>query len=183
MSGIVHVGAYDGAEYLDATEPLLLFEPQPEPFERLMQNMHDHDDVILLNAAAGAKPGMAVLYQVYPDEMSSLFLPVKHAVDPKPIDVNVTTVDAEATRYGFQCDLLRVDTQGYELEVLKGAVRTLANAQRVECELHDPQMYPGAATVDDVDRFLAGWRRMSLEVIGEEEFAVAYEPWLPLSTC
>ena len=70
-----------------------------------------------------------------------------------------------------------VDTQGYELEVLKGARRTLKGLRRVECELHDPGTYPDAATVEQLDEFLldAGFERVGLTVRVGDDPVTVYE--------
>jgi hypothetical protein len=70
---------------------------------------------------------------------------------------------------------MRIDTQGFELEVLKGAVRTLEDLCRVECEIHDLNTYPGAATLEQLDTFLAdaGFERVGVtERVGDDPAAV-----------
>jgi hypothetical protein len=56
--------------------------------------------------------------------------------------------------------------QGYELEVLKGARKTLPQIQRLVCEVNLDEVYEGCALVDEVDAFLDehGFRRTALDL-------------------
>ena len=182
MGGVIHVGAWIGQEYAGSNDRLMLFEPQAGPFHQLMAGFGERPGVILVNAAAGAQPGRATMYRVAPDHSSSLLRPERlldgFTFDGEE-DVKVTTVDAEVAHFRLQgfFDELRVDTQGYELEVLKGARRTLDDLSRVECEIHNPDSYPGAATVEQLDEFMnaAGFERVSLTPRIGDDPAACYE--------
>lgn len=168
MGGLIHVGAWDGEEFRDLDRELLLFEPQARPFRILQRDFAHRPDVWLVNAAAGARAGTATMYRVQPDHSSSLLRP-----DPAQLiggfypdgeeTVQVTTIDETVRTYGIEgrFDTLTIDTQGYELEVLKGATVTLADISHVRCEPHSPQAYPGAATARQLDARLtaAGFAR------------------------
>lgn len=170
MSGLIHVGAWDGAEYIDDPRRLLLFEPQRSAFERLRANLGRNPKVNLWQVACGAAPALKHMYSSLPDDNSSLLEPgvpwFKHSgrtitfagselVVVVPLDFVTTPVTA--LRY---YDELVIDTQGYELEVLKGAEQTLKHLARVSLEIHDPSVYPAAATAEQVIDFMAGWRVM-----------------------
>jgi len=51
--------------------------------------------------------------------------------------------------------LLKVDVQGYELEVLKGATATLEKCSYVYLECSEIELYDGQALRKDVDSYLA----------------------------
>lgn len=157
MTNIIHVGGWDGAEYAIHDGALLIFEPQAGPFAQLERNLGARPGVRLVHAAAGVDDGTATMYRVAPDHSSSLLEPgelrygfLRNGTET----VRVTTVDGEVARADVQFDGLRIDTQGWELEVLKGAHGTLRSLTWVEVELHDPSVYPGAATLEDIDAFM-----------------------------
>ena len=52
--------------------------------------------------------------------------------------------------------LLKIDTQGYELEVLKGAARTLDRIDYILVETSFVPLYEGQANFRDVYAFLTG---------------------------
>lgn len=166
--GIIHAGAWDGREYAHTPPPLLLFEPQTGPFRRLQENC---PHALLVNAACGAKAGKATMHVHRLDHSSSLLAPA-HGDFIGTTTVKVTTVDARVKGdLRGQFSVLAIDTQGYELEVLKGATRTLKNLSKVEIELHDPGTYPGAASIEDLDAFLLplGFERTVTTMPGRDD--------------
>lgn len=175
--GLIHVGAWQGLEYRRSTRRLLLFEPQAEAFARLVDNFSGRENVELVNVALGSKEGTAAMHTASPSHSSSL-LPARQSRSDIVFDgtetVTVTTLDkAMDGREGF--DELRIDTQGYELEVLRGAAKTLAKIKRVECEIHDPNTYSGAGSLEAVDEYLAsfGFARTSFDTEGSDNMGDA----------
>ncbi len=53
------------------------------------------------------------------------------------------------------CNCLKWDVQGYELEVLKGATKTLEKVDYVYCEVNRDEVYENNAYVEELDEFLA----------------------------
>jgi hypothetical protein len=73
-------------------------------------------------------------------------------------DVNVDTVDAFVSRNSIaRVDLLKIDTQGFDFEVLKGAVNTLAagNVRLVLVEINFIGLYEGQAEAAEIVAYLA----------------------------
>lgn len=134
---------------------MVLFEPQPEPFERLRRNVPGAEHH---NVALGAQKGEAIMYLAEPSHSSSLLhpftaYPEDGVVFDGTLTVEVRTLDEMMNGHeGF--DELWIDTQGYELEVLLGAGETLREIRKVRCEVHDPIAYPGAATLRQLDELL-----------------------------
>jgi FkbM family methyltransferase len=50
--------------------------------------------------------------------------------------------------------LLKIDVQGYELEVLKGAVEVLPFVEAIVCEVSHEELYVGAPTFVELDRYI-----------------------------
>ena len=51
-------------------------------------------------------------------------------------------------------NFLNIDVQGYELEVLKGATKTLENIEAMILEINRDEMYEGCPMVEEIDSFL-----------------------------
>jgi FkbM family methyltransferase len=127
-------------------------------------------NVYVYHTALGSSPGTATFHQNAFTKASSLLqISDLHRqafgwTDAgAPIDVPVDTLDSalDAGRAleleGAGCVLLKLDAQGFELEVLKGATRTLSTIDHVLVETSvGGALYEGEATFDDVYRMLTG---------------------------
>lgn len=174
MAGLIHVGAWDGREYVDHDGPLLLFEPQAEAFRALRRNVGMKPNVVLVKAALGSAPGFGEMFTANPDHSSSLLRPKRH-LDLLPRisfdgrePVRITTLDRITAALPAHYEELVIDTQGYELEVLRGAVRTLEQISEVRCEVNLEELYEGCPMIEDIDDFLAdqGFERTETDLYG-----------------
>ena len=55
----------------------------------------------------------------------------------------------------FGDNFLNMDVQGYELEVLKGATKTLEKVDYVYCEVNRDEVYENNAYIEELDEYLA----------------------------
>lgn len=153
------------------------FEPDPETFQRLDASVKGLNNVRPFNVALGRESGEAQLYRFGLDETNSLLPKAKGAesyvadagfVDEKGIvPVRVATVDEVCQEFGIgRIDLLKLDTQGYEVEVLEGAKRLLSAGQvsLVYTEVCFVRYYEGQPLFQDVYAFLheRGFRLVGL---------------------
>jgi FkbM family methyltransferase len=115
------------------------FEPGPATFHTLLQNAGGK--VKAFQLAVGSAVGTAVLYAEKDSYLNSLVPELNTARSgASPASISVTTVDRFCEEHGIdRIDLLKTDTEGYELEVLKGAAKLLkerrVGAIYVECAL------------------------------------------------
>jgi FkbM family methyltransferase len=128
-------------------------EPQADVHARLRQAARGHPRWKVLDAmAVGGEEGMVEL-SVAGNSLSSSVLPmldrhIQAAPDSAPVGratVRQTRLDA---LYGEQLDpslptLLKIDTQGYEPQVLRGAAISLARVRLVQLELSLQPLYAG----------------------------------------
>lgn len=175
---------YDLAEYLqDTPTPLVLdvgankgqsvfrfkellprsvihaFEPGPMAFGVLKSYAEGLENVTLVNAAVGSAEGTSVLLERESTVMSSILRPGEAAPGTVLAEtpVQTTTVDAYCAAHGISyVDLLKTDTQGYELEVLRGCSDLMAanRIRLVTMEVIFSEMYEGIPPFDEVYRFL-----------------------------
>ena len=73
----------------------------------------------------------------------------------RTVAVNLTTLDEwRAANGGERVDVVKIDTQGSELQVLEGAADALATVRAVEVEVEFNPLYEGVCLFGDIDRFL-----------------------------
>jgi FkbM family methyltransferase len=124
--------------------------------------------------ALGATTGEAVLHVTALANMSSVLEPNRpliqtfrkkgaHAEVVERATVPVTTLDALAAADRFAPDVLKIDTQGSELQVIDGARGVLANSVVLaEVEVSFLRRYHGQALFDDI---VAAMRGLGFELI------------------
>lgn len=170
-AGVIHVGAHDGCEaheYLAAgLRDQVWIEPQPDAFDRLKRATSDIAGARCFNVACGPTPGEAEMHLLAGNEgrSSSLLPPAIHLErfpDITPagtIRVPVVPLDDLLAREGVEPahhPLLVLDVQGYELPVLRGAPRYLAqHCRAIVSEVAAVELYKGGALVRELDDFLA----------------------------
>ena len=111
------------------------FEPTSEAFGELGENLKGYSNIVLNNLAVASSAGKRTLYLNNWHATNSLFPRSTgrrywtERGEPKGKEtVAVTTLDSYAEERGLDyIDILKMDTQGGELEVLGGAETLLAN--------------------------------------------------------
>jgi len=145
------------------------FEPSPKTFEELKKRTGRLRGVVLHNFALGSQPGKLQFLENSKSDMSSFLQPgadhwgaIEHVTE-----VQVETLDRYCSeRHIDNIDLLKIDTQGFDLEVLRGTKEMLA-AKRVKSiliEITFLQIYQTAPRCDEIFRFLFdhGYRLIAL---------------------
>jgi len=123
-----NVGDWTGLFLETGSKCGLLIEPSASAISRLQARFAKHTQLGLIHAAASDISGEMTFYdQGKAGEMSSLVA----TTEGEPTLVRVTTVDEEAANHGLESvDFLKIDAEGYDLHVLRGAVELLGK-QRV----------------------------------------------------
>ena len=98
------------------------FEPAPYNFKRLQKNIGQLPNVSLNQCALGERSGFIGLY--YSKELNVDHRTYESGDGRERISVPVTTLD-DYFPAGKRVDLIKLDVQGYELSVLRGAERVL----------------------------------------------------------
>src|SRR5262245_30157867 len=107
------------------------FEPSPRSFEKLRERMRNDPHVKPLQQAVGDHDGTAILHQNSADDSNSMlanssplyeFAPMEMCEPLRDIEVPITRIDTFCAKNGIrQIDLLKVDSQGFERQILAGA--------------------------------------------------------------
>lgn len=158
---LIHVGAHNGQElgaYLSAVSgEIHLFEPQPGPFRTLKRKASNHPRVKAYQAACGREDKEAEMYISSNRGLSSSILPPKEhrTLHPditfrKALTVEVRTLDS----FNVRGQALVMDTQGTELDVLRGGEETLRQTSIIVSEVNDGEIYEGNATFNSMSSYL-----------------------------
>ena len=96
----------------------------------------------------------------------------------KTIPITLTTVDTLCAQQAITPDVLKLDTQGTELDILQGATRVLENVVMIESEVEFNPLYVGQPLFGDLDAYLrtrgfvllglrrSAWRRSNALALG-----------------
>jgi FkbM family methyltransferase len=108
------------------------FEPVSAPFQALAADLGDR--VRVHNVAVSDEPGSVVLHAAPESEQSSMF-DRRHLGDANDEVVDAITVDQICRAEGIgEIALLKIDTEGNELAVLRGAAATLDRIRMIQFE-------------------------------------------------
>lgn len=162
---VFDIGAHTGyfAECVLAYRPharIYAFEPLPDAFRTLTERLEPYPNVTVENLAAGAQNGHADLIPRGFTEASS-FLPNGEVLErgvygldfssSVTISVPVTTLANYISRHDVpKIDLLKLDVQGFELEVLRGAEEILPRIDWIYTEAQFQELYRGGPLFTDL---------------------------------
>ena len=142
------------------------FEPDPDEAKILEKDftINDNYKAIVINKALGSETGTQTLHLTKFRPSSSILEPnhelLKNMADgdfyevEKKIPVSITTLDSAADSAGIAVDLLKIDVQGFELQVLKGASKMLDHVIGCELEVSFIEIYKNQPLFAEIDQFM-----------------------------
>jgi FkbM family methyltransferase len=163
------VGCRDGVRpawrELGPNALLIGFDPDPAECSRLNDAAPDPARERYEPVALAASDGEATLHLTVDAQSSSLYPPNSRALSRYPElwrheargtqTITTSTVDSWARHAGVEAiDALKVDVQGAELDVLRGAEQQLASVRVIEAEVEFQELYEGQPLFNDVESFL-----------------------------
>ena len=161
---IYDVGASDGSWSRDIVEvfpqsQFYLFEPlvnhAPAYQQFMTESLKLHDNFHLYGVALGEREGTVTL-NVFPNLVASTALPMEGSgLALSPVTVPVLTLDGLVKRGELPIpQIIKIDTQGYEWSILKGAVQILP---QVSVLLLECWLYRGYGPQTPLFTELANW--------------------------
>ena len=151
-----HIGMYAvrAAVELRGRGRVLAFEPNPSARAQLAENLalNGCDNAIVVAAAVTAVAGLAELHVSASDDPSFSSLEGGRFAEREPLQVETMTLDDAIAEHGLRPAVVKIDVEGGELDVLRGAARTLAGAR--------PVLFVEVSEQSgrDVERLLDGYR-------------------------
>lgn len=166
ISGIIHVGAHHGQEwqeyqYYFGEVTTHWFEPLPDVYKILKENLINKPKTYIYNIALGSQKQQKKMYVSSNEgQSSSILKPKTHQVNfpdivfdlKNPVRVLIEELD-NLNITGV--NMIVLDTQGYELEVLRGASTTLNRIEHLFTEFQTSELYEGSESyLEKIDEFL-----------------------------
>lgn len=105
-------------------EHVVAFEPDPRTVSDLRRNVHGRSNIEVVESAVGAFCGTARFTLETQGEISHL-ASAQDVHTSRQVEVPITTVDAFIHARGYKVAGMKTDVEGFDLDVLKGAARTL----------------------------------------------------------
>lgn len=133
--------AEEARRYFPAAR-ILSFEPVPATFAGLQANTASDPKIEAVQLALGDMDGTAKMTAMETSGQNTLNMSAKPGAPT--VDIQVRTLDAFCAERGIsEIGVLKIDTEGYEMPVLRGAKRMLENGAikmiLAECEFtHNP---------------------------------------------
>ena len=141
----------------------ILFEPDPREFNALKKN--SDNNLIVLNSALGDSKKNVEFHLCKKQMVSSIYPPNFNLLNKFPeaerfnvekiIHLNTDTLDNQLMKEGInEVDFIKIDTQGYELSILKGGSACIENVIGLEVEVEFEPMYIGQPLFSEVDSYV-----------------------------
>jgi len=141
------------------------FEPSPTCFLELRNNTSMYTNIVYNNIGLGAEDKTIRFYENELTDISSFLEPTNELWgEVKSVDLmKITTLDNYCIEnYIKNINYLKIDTQGYDLEVLKGASKLLKekSIDIVQLEITLQKLYADIPQMDEVIKYLfdSGYR-------------------------
>jgi FkbM family methyltransferase len=163
---VYDIGAYTGTWALLAkaclpNAAIHAFEPLAIHAAQFREETKNVRDITLHEIGMGAGMGKAHMYVTNRTDSSSLLKPTKYAAsqfsvfEEKKETISVVSLDQYVSGNKLPLpDLIKLDVQGYELEVLSAGQTCLGHADWVICEVSFTEYYQGQPLFHDVIDFM-----------------------------
>lgn len=168
VNGVVHVGGHIGEEvpeYLSNEWNVIIFEPQKSCFDKIIND----NRVEKYNVALGPEKKLVELHIASNNESSSILAPKTHLIEHPHISFNSKIIVEQDLLDNYDTknfNFLNLDVQGYELEVLKGAEKTLSHIDYIYTEVNTNHLYENCVLLDELDGWLntRGFERVAVSM-------------------
>ena len=136
---VVDIGACVGlfteilSDIVGESGRVIAFEPKKENFDTLCEVMKDKSNTILEHAGISDSNTDGILYCVGPKGWNSFYKEAPYIVNGVAIeDVKLWQLDSYLAEKGITTvALIKLDVEGYDLQVLQGAYKTLSNSKKI----------------------------------------------------
>ena len=174
--GVIQVGSHHGEE-VPLWDRLRVKQIHYEPIrDNYMALKAKYPEVKVYPLALGEHEDVCHMFTetVNGGQSCSLLRPKKHLEILPWIEFNgkegVIVERMDSFLFSGEYNFLYIDTQGFELQVLKGGIKTLEQIDFIFTEVNRAEVFEGCAMIEDIDAFLEahGFKRVETEWHGGE---------------
>lgn len=132
---------------------ILSFEPVRKYVDLLKQRAGTEKDWVIFDFALGSAEATETINVTKSPGLNSFLSPINEAQITDTEIVQIKLLDGifegVRARYGFNSPYLKIDTQGFDLEVLKGARESIKNFRALQTEVSLMPEYDGMPTYQE----------------------------------
>ena len=165
-----------GAKLVGTAGRVIAFEPEPVSFAWLDDNVRRNGlaQVRLESIALGERAATLELYVGSPDNLGTTSFRKQYNFSGRTVPVPVRTLDEYCATEGVaRVDAIKIDVEGAELSVLRGAEKVLASGPTLVVEFEESNQRRFDLSCDDLERFLTE-RGYELHTIGAQGATTPY---------
>jgi FkbM family methyltransferase len=166
MKGVINIGAHQFEEYKtwvkEGAANFLLFEPVEANFIYLLENFHG-ENIKMMKVALGNYTGEAEMYidTNHRSLSASLLTPTDHLSDYPDIIFDqketarvdkLDNIDYDRNLY----DHIYITAQGMELEIFRGAEKSLKHIKTIKSQTWRKRLYEGSFITKELTEYLSG---------------------------
>ena len=176
INTLFDVGSHKGEYIININKRFTInkifgFEPNPKSYEALLKNTNKIKNIEILNFAAGKEEGISILNQNIESSSSSInklneeskyfkkkyfffnFLKKKNYFNP--VEIKILSLDKfiHSKKIDF-IDLLKIDTEGYEFNVIRGLGDKINKVKLIHLEHHFDDMVLKNYKLSDIHNYL-----------------------------
>jgi len=176
INTLFDIGSHKGEYIINISKSFSInkifgFEPNPRSYEKLLKNIKKMNNTEVFNIAAGKEDGISILNQNIESSSSSInklnerskyfkrkyfffnFFRKKEYINPVEIKILSLEKFINSKKIGF-IDLLKIDTEGYELNVIKGLGDNISKVKLIHLEHHFDDMVLKNYKLSDIHNYL-----------------------------
>jgi FkbM family methyltransferase len=183
VTGVIHIGGHYGEEidtYLKdvGIRHIVLFEADSDNYKILKEkidNLKTDVEIHAIHKGLGPFSCEMTLYRETENngQSNSVLKPKIHLqqypgiVFNNKVQIKIEPLDRYECSPVF--NFMNIDIQGFELEALRGARKTLQNIKWIMCEVNRAEVYENCAQVEEMDEFLGkyGFNRVETRWDGQ----------------
>jgi FkbM family methyltransferase len=162
---ILDVGAQFGlysmlaARHIGADGRIFAFEPSSDTVAVLRRHLTNNgmsDRIEIVQAAVGPEEGEVTFYMAGTHPSNTLAPTTVDPVKLTPVKVKAITIDGFCRQLQLKPSILKIDVEGWELQVLRGATEVVQDPALTICvEMHPYAWESAGYTKDDFRSYLA----------------------------